>query len=156
MGNKYTFIPVPEKSELEELYHVQYKSQVEIGVIYNATQKVVFGWFRKLGIVSRMAFKRNQYRQNNSSWKGDNVTYAAYHYRVKSARGKANMCENCGRNDSVIKYDWANISEKFNDVNDYKMMCRSCHFKMDGHRNNFPNRKFPPNINKRKALDAKR
>ena len=29
-------------------------------------------------------------------------------------------------------YDWANLTGKFYDVNDYKQMCRSCHSIFDG------------------------
>lgn len=155
MANKYTATPIPPKSDLERLYFSDFKTQTEIGEIYGVSQKVVFAWSRKVGIKSRIAFKRNQRGSNNGSWKGDDVTYSALHYRVQSLRGKANCCKACGRNDSNISYDWANISGNYHDVNDYEMLCRSCHFKKDGHKNNLPNRKSPANTNKRKLIDGK-
>jgi hypothetical protein len=155
MANKYTALKIPKKEELERLYFECLMNQKEIGEQFHTTQKVVFSWFKKLGIKSRIAKKRNQNGNNNHSWKGEKATYAAFHYRVYSARGKANHCEICGRNDNKIKYDWANISGKYYDVNDYKMMCRSCHFKMDGHKKNFPNNNHKPNINIRKLIDGK-
>lgn len=153
-GRKPYKTGVPPKEVLEDLYHTQIKTQFEIGKLYNVSQKVVFGWFKDLGIVSRIAFKRNQSGENNSSWKGDNATYAAYHFRVQSAKGKADHCEECGRSDDGISYDWANQTGNYQDIEDYRQMCRSCHFKMDGHKNNFPNRKEEKNINKRKLIDG--
>lgn len=154
MGNKYDYLKIPDKKELNFLYSEKLMTQVEIGILYNTTQKVVFTWFKKLGIESRVACKRNQMRENNSSWKGNKVTYAAYHYRVQSSRGKANRCEMCN-NKNAKRYEWANLTGNYNDVNDYKMMCVSCHHKRDNHKNNLPNRKEPKNINKRKIIDGK-
>lgn len=148
MANKYTALPIPEKQILENLYNNEYLSQSEIGQRYGTTQKVVFTWFIKLGIQSRIPFKRNQKRENNTSWKGDNVTYAAFHYRVQSARGKADHCEECGKIDNAV-FDWANMTGNFNDVMDYKMMCRSCHFKFDKIGQNFRIKR----LNKRKLIN---
>lgn len=155
MANKYTALPLPPKEELVKLYYEEFKSQQEIGVMYSTTQKVVFSWFKKLKIKSRTAYKRNQRGSKNDSWKGDNATYAALHYRVQAERGKAYMCDECNRSDGGIAYDWANQTGKYNDVNDYKMMCRSCHFKKDGHKKNFPNNGMIPNLNMRKVIDGK-
>lgn len=155
MGRNPYKTGVPPKSELENLYHNQFKTQSEIAKHYSVSQKVVFGWFKDLAIESRVAAKRNQTGENNSSWKGSNATYAAFHYRVQAARGKAKRCEECGRNDDKIKYDWANMTGNYHDMNDYKELCRSCHFKHDGHRNNLPNRIREKNINKRKIIDGK-
>lgn len=152
MANKYTHIPVPSKEEIEKLYNENFMTQIEIGKHFGVSQKVVFGWFKKLNIKSRVAYKRNQTGENNSSWKGNNATYTAYHYRVRNARGKADHCEVCGRDDNNISYDWANMTKKYEDVNDYKMMCRSCHFKMDGHKKNFPNSKHKQQLDSRSAL----
>ncbi len=146
---------MPAKDEIEEMYNGRNMTQIEIAACYGTTQKVVFRWFKDLGIKSRTPAKRNQLKENNSSWKGNNATYAAFHYRVKSERGKADHCEECGRTDNGIKYDWANQTDKFEDINDYKMMCRSCHFKKDGHKNNFPNRREVKMVNKKKIIDGK-
>lgn len=154
MANRYTKTPHPPKEELEKLYHQGFKTQSGIAAIYNTTQRVVFRWFKDLGIQSRIAYKRNQRGENNASWKGNDATYAAYHYRVQSQRGRACKCEECGRSAAGIKYDWANMTGQYDDVNDYKELCRSCHFKKDGHRNNLPNRIAPKNINKRKIIDG--
>ncbi len=155
MANTYSKTQNPSKEILTDLYFTQNKTQIEIAVLFSTTQKVVWRWFKDLGIKSRVAAKRNQSRENNSSWKGDNVTYEAFHYRVQAAKGKANHCDECGRSDDGIVYDWANMTGRFDYVDDYKQMCRSCHFKKDGHRNNLPNRIAPKNINKRKLINGK-
>jgi len=138
MGNKYTFLPLPPKEDLESLYFGDFKSQKEIAEVYGTTQKVVFSWFRKLGIKSRIPYKRNQERQNNSSWKGNDATYAALHYRVISAKGRPKKCEICGTTDESKLYDWACVGD-YKNIDDYKRMCRSCHWKYDKVGNNFPN-----------------
>ena len=116
MANKYTAYPSPPKSELEYLY--------------GKTQKMVFVWFRKYNIKSRIAAKRNQEGEKNHSWKGDNATYAALHYRVISARGKPNKCENC-KTTKAKRFEWANLTGKYDDIYDYTRMCVSCHRKYD-------------------------
>lgn len=135
MANKYTAIPIPPKKDLEYLYHDKCMSQSEVGANYGTTQKVVYSWFKKLGIKSRIPYKRNQKGENNSSWKGDNATYAALHYRVESQRGKPKICMACGTQDASV-YEWCNLTGKYQDVNDYMRMCRKCHRKYDKNRKN--------------------
>ena len=50
-------MPVPPKEDLENLYYGDFRSQKEIGEVYGVSQKVVFSWFRKLGIKSRIPYK---------------------------------------------------------------------------------------------------
>jgi hypothetical protein len=130
MPNKYTARPVPPKEELEKLYFDSFMTQEEIGKQYGTTQKVVYTWFKKLGIKSRIPYKRNQFGENNSSWAGNNATYAALHYRVEAKRGKPHFCEACGTMDSK-RYEWANLTGKYEDIMDYSRMCVSCHRKYD-------------------------
>jgi len=144
MGNKYVFLPIPPKEDLESLYYGDFRSQKEIGEVYGVSQKVVFSWFRKLEIKSRIPYKRNQEGENNSSWKGDDVTYSAFHYRVISLKGRPKKCEVCGVEDENKTYDWACIGD-YKNINDYKRMCRSCHWKHDKIANNFPNHSEKPN-----------
>ena len=130
MANKYTATPVPPKQDLESLYFGDFRTQIEIGNIYGVTQKVVFSWFKKHGIKSRIPYKRNQVKENNSSWKGDNATYAAFHYRVEKERGKPHFCEACGTMD-LKRYEWCNLTGKYEDIMDYARMCIPCHRKYD-------------------------
>lgn len=130
MANKYTAHPVPPKDKLEDLYFSHFMTQLEIGEYYGVTQKMVFEWFKKYGIKSRKAYKRNQNGSNNTQWKGKNATYAALHYRVSAHRGKPSKCDNCGTT-KAKRFEWANISGDYDDVNDYIRLCASCHRTMD-------------------------
>ena len=129
MANQYTANPVP--SDLNEHY-LSGMSQHEVAAHYGVSQKVVFGWMRKAGIQARVAAKRNQKGSLNSSWKGDAATYAAFHYRLQSLKGTPSVCEVCGTTDTKRTYDWANLTGRYHDPEDYKRMCRSCHWKHDG------------------------
>lgn len=71
--------------------------------------------------------------KNHYAWKGDNASYRSLHRRVEKNRGKANRCEICGLDSpsSPKRYQWANLTGKYADINDYKQMCASCHRKYD-------------------------
>lgn len=147
--NEWRKIPNPPKEELETLYHIEFLSQSEIAKKYNTTQKVVWRWFRDLGIVSRKPYKRFQEREKNTSWKGNDVTYAALHYRVVSLRGRPKKCEVCGKDDKDAMYDWACVGD-YKIIDDYVRMCRSCHWKHDKTGNNLPNNDRIPQSSSKK------
>jgi hypothetical protein len=86
-------------------------------------------------IKPRVAAKRNQFGKNNSSWKGDNASYTGFHARVERTRGKPKKCEVCNIDDPNRTYDWANLTGNYPDINDYKRMCRQCHWVYDGRSN---------------------
>ena len=130
MANKYSAMPIPAKETLEKLYHQDFLSQKEIGQKFSTTQKVVHSWFKKLGIKSRIPYKRFQTGEKNHTWKGDNATYAALHYRVESQRGKPHYCSVCGSMEKQ-RYEWANLTGRYADILDYARMCVSCHRKYD-------------------------
>lgn len=148
-------MPCPPKMELVQLYFDRMMTQCEIATHYKTTQKVVFRWFREVGIKSRVAAKRNQYGYNNDSWKGDNASYFAFHCRIRKMKGSANKCEECGRSDDGIVYDWANQTGNYANMDDYKMMCRSCHFKKDELSNNLPNRRKKILVNHSKKYNGR-
>lgn len=154
--NRYAKVPNPPKEVLERLYYEGRRTQLEIASIFRTTQKVVFRWFKELGIKSRVPAKRFQEGQLNANWKGNKATYSAKHHRVRSKRGNADHCDLCGRSDEGIKYDWANLTGNYGDIYDYLMMCRSCHFVMDEHYKNLPEYKSDKKINKGKLHDAVR
>jgi hypothetical protein len=130
MANKYTAKPIPAKEILEKLYYDDFLSQTEIGTKFDTTQKVVYSWFKKLGIKSRIPYKRFQKGDKNNSWKGEDATYSAFHIRVEKARGKPHYCSVCGTMD-VQRYEWANLTGRYSDLMDYARMCVSCHRKYD-------------------------
>lgn len=114
------------------------KSQEEVSIELNVTRKVIYNLFKRNNYKCRVAAKRNQNRSDNDSWKGNNVTYAALHYRVSALKGKPKKCEICGTVDENKMYNWACIGDYYN-TDDYKRMCRSCHSKQDKIGDNFPN-----------------
>lgn len=57
--------------------------------------------------------------------------------------GRPKRCEECGTTDSLKTYDWANLNGKYEDLNDYKRMCRSCHWKYDDRINNITKGAMP-------------
>lgn len=65
---------------------------------------------------------------NHYNFKGDHAGYKAFHLRVNAQRGKALICECCF---SASWVEWANISGKYEDVFDYKSLCRKCHNRFD-------------------------
>jgi hypothetical protein len=131
MSNKYTYsIPFTEQ-QLTRCYQDEGMTQTEIAERFGTTQKVVWNAMRRFGIPARVPFKRNQRGSNNSSWRGDAATYTAFHNRVTAAKGQPKHCEECGTTDPSKTYDWANLSGNYADINDYKRMCRSCHWKLD-------------------------
>jgi len=66
------------------------------------------------------------------NWKGDNISYYALHSWVRNRLGKPFMCEQCGKNDKNVRYEWSNIDGEYTrNLNDYIMLCVSCHRKRD-------------------------
>jgi hypothetical protein len=78
----------------------------------------------------RSCSKKNSKNPNFGDVKftGTITEYKRYHMRVTRKRGKASKCMN-GCISSM--YHWANISGKFEDINDYQEMCPKCHNKFD-------------------------
>ena len=130
MANKYTKIPV-DLDKIKTLY-LSGMSQVEIAEEMGITQKVVWNRLKGCGVKCRAAVKRNQTGKNNSSWKGNRAAYAAFHCRLYALKGHPQKCEVCGTTDANKTYDWANLTGQYDNPDDYKRMCRSCHWKHDG------------------------
>lgn len=70
---------IPDKNELEGHYN-RGLTQEEVGKLYGVSQKVIYSWFKKLGIKARVAKKRNQLGKNNGSWKGGQYDERGYKY----------------------------------------------------------------------------
>jgi hypothetical protein len=59
----------------------------------------------------------------------------AFHRRLYSRHGKPCKCAKCGTA-TARHYDYANLTGRYEDVDDYAPMCRSCHWKFDAKINN--------------------
>jgi len=80
----------------------------------------------------------------NPQWRGDNVSYAGIHRRLRAARGLPQRCERCGVS-GPGSYEWALNKFKADtqrtdratgkpfstDLADYAQLCRPCHRKYD-------------------------
>lgn len=106
------------------------RTQTEIAAIVGLTQKVVWNLMRRSGIKARVAAKRNQWAEHNHMWKGDDATKCAFHRRLYSRHGKPSACLVCGTT-TANHYDYANLTGRYEDLEDYAPMCRSCHWKFD-------------------------
>lgn len=129
MTNKYT----KQKIDLEKAISL-YESGMthyEVAIELETTRKVIWQRFKNHGYKSRVAKKRNQWGGNNHAWKGNDASYACFHKRVHRLKGMPKKCEECGTEDESRSYDWANLTGKYNNPDDYKRMCRSCHWKYD-------------------------
>jgi len=129
MANKYTKTPYPPRMDLVELYQ-NGLTQRGIGEKYGVSQKVVWRWFRDLAIDARVPKNDHQDGANNPAWKGDKAGYSALHYRLYKERGQPQSCERC-KTTRAKRFEWANKSGKYADINDYIRLCSSCHAKMD-------------------------
>lgn len=138
-NSKYCSIGCKAKSQT---YHIDFQkivemyergmTQTEIANELGTTQKVIYNSFRRNGYKCRKAAKRNQLGKNNNSWVGDNATYATFHKRVESLYGRPIHCEVCGTVDPSKRYEWANVTGDYADVeHGYRRMCCSCHRKFD-------------------------
>ena len=77
--------------------------------------------------------KRDQRAEANHMWKGDGAGYKAMHLRVYSERGAPACCTKCGTREAS-RYEWANLTGNYQDVNDYQRMCVACHRQFDAAR----------------------
>lgn len=79
----------------------------------------------------RPAARREQTGDRNHMWKGSEARYQALHLRVQKARGKPSLCAACDRSDSEVRYEWANLTGRYDELNDYVRLCVPCHRRTD-------------------------
>ena len=80
----------------------------------------------------RAAIKRDQAGPKNHMWKGDNATYQALHLRVGTVRGKPSRCSACEKTEG--RFEWANMTGRYEDPFDYVRLCARCHRLIDAFR----------------------
>lgn len=68
------------------------------------------------------------------NWIGRDAGYQTLHTRVEAARGKPQRCGCCDSVEPGRRYDWANLSGRYELLSDYVRMCRSCHKRFDNTR----------------------
>jgi hypothetical protein len=134
-GAKPKEYPADMVAHVERLY-ADGLTQGEIAKAIGTTQKVIWRLMKRHGIDARVAAKRNQFGSANHMWKGDDASKYAFHRRLYSRHGKPSKCSACGTT-GAEHYDYANLSGRYEDMDDYAPMCRSCHWKYDDKAANF-------------------
>lgn len=131
MWAKHPWKPPADKAHLTRLYWECGMSQHEIAAELGVTQKVVWRAMVRLEIPRRAAAVRMQQGPWNPRWKGAGAKYQAMHLRVQALKGRPKKCSVCRVTDPQKRYDWANLTGKYDDPDDYARMCRSCHRRYD-------------------------
>lgn len=126
--------------EAKRLYELG-MTHKEVGKILGFADTSIGYLFKKNGYKSRPRKPRSCKGSSNNNWKEKGVKYSALHHRVWSAKGKPKRCDVCGIDKPNIIYEWANLTGKYDDVNDYKRMCHSCHCKYDERHLHFKHQK---------------
>lgn len=132
-GAKPKAYPAETVAAVERLY-ASGRTQTEIASDLGMTQKVVWRLMVNHGIGARVAAKREQSGPANVAWRGSLAGYQALHLRVEAARGKPSECSRCGKAQLDCRYEWANLTGRYDDINDYERMCVSCHRRYDASR----------------------
>lgn len=133
---KHPWVPCVSPERLRQMYVEEGMTQQEIAFALKVSPKAIETAMRRFGIPRRAAAKRHQIGDANPRWKGDAAGYQAMHLRVVTLRGKPMKCEKCGTEDPSKSYDWANLTGKYEDPQDFSRMCRSCHRRYDNARRN--------------------
>lgn len=120
-------------ARVRELYEAG-MSQDEVAAALDTSQKVIFRLMRKHGIPRRAQVPRDQRGEKGHGYNPESTNYTTLHNRVEAARGRPSECSACGTTDPLKRYDWANLTGNYRDVNDFARMCRSCHRKFDARR----------------------
>lgn len=119
--------------KVRELYEAGH-SMKETAELAGTTIRVLQRLMPRHGIHRRKAAKRSQTGEANHMWKGERAKYKALHLRVAAVRGKPQRCSCCDTTDQHTRYEWANLSGHYDDVNDYARLCVPCHRRLDARR----------------------
>jgi len=124
----------PELVERVRLVYGTGRTMRETAEIVGVGVHVLQRLMPRNGIDRRSTAKRDQDGPANHAWKGDDAGYKAMHLRVARARGKPSRCEDCGTTDPALRYEWANLTGRYEDVFDYRRLCKGCHNRFDARR----------------------
>lgn len=120
-------------AEVERLY-ASGLSQREIAQMFDVSPGGIEQLMRRHGIQARPPGGSSVIAKSGDAhylWKGDSAGYDSLHDRVNRRRGKPRHCQRCGTTDPAKRYDWANLTGNYADVDDYERMCRPCHRNYD-------------------------
>jgi|tagenome__1003787_1003787.scaffolds.fasta_scaffold20445951_2 hypothetical protein len=120
-------------AKVRELYEAGHTMR-EVAEQVGTTRKVLQRLMPRHGITRRKAAPRDRKRERSGTWRGEDAGYQAMHLRVVAARGKPQRCSCCDLDAPLAKYEWANLTGHYGDVNDYVRLCIPCHRLLDGRR----------------------
>lgn len=123
------------EQEFKQLYYSG-MTITEISEKFGIGRKKVQNDMKTFSVKARPNHARQQAGDKNNNWKGDEAGYDAMHLRKTKLHGQPKKCEQCGTSDERKRYQWASLTGKYQDPNDYKRMCQSCHAKYDNIINN--------------------
>lgn len=133
--------PRPAKTYPEELVsqvkrlYGQGMTQSQLAIALGLTQKIVWRLMKHHGIKSRAPVQRVPVRGAfHAHWKGNKASYKAFHMRLYALRGAPMLCDVCRTTDPQRRYDWANMTGRYEDPDDYARLCRQCHRQYDDKR----------------------
>jgi hypothetical protein len=123
--NRYT------RECLLEMYVTQVMTIQEMAEAYGVSYRAIWQALVRFEIPRRSKAARDQRGPKNPAWKPKTKNYFTWHKRLRAARGTPKHCSKCGTTDPAKHYDWANLTGKFDDPEDYIRVCKSCHAKLD-------------------------
>ena len=118
-------------AEVRAMYYERGMTQIEIANAIDVTQRALCLFMARHGMKARRQIKRDQRGEKNDNWKGLSISYCHAHVRVNSVRGRPKYCEHCGTRDESSHYDWANLTRRYGDPDDYIRLCKACHQSFD-------------------------
>ena len=133
---------------------------IEEGMTVVEVQRALPAGFKAQRIIERhvpqrrVAAKRDQSGERNPMWKGDSASYAAFHLRVQAQRGTPSHCAACDTTDADKRYEWANLTGRYEDVNDFIRLCAPCHRKFDARRRKELGRPLSAHVRNRGDVDV--
>lgn len=125
--------PAELVERVSERYYGQNMSIAEVAVDLGVGGKIIRRLMINHNMPRRPKIKRDQSGARNSTWRGDDASYNALHSRVARKRGRPKCCEQCGTTEAT-GYEWANLTGRYADPDDYARMCIPCHRQFDGDR----------------------
>jgi len=120
-------------AELVGLYESGLTSR-QIAAKFSVDHSTILERLKEVHVERRNSWGAAKIGEEHPLWKGDNAGYFAFHARLPVRRGKPSKCEVCGTTDPQKHYDWANLTGRYEDMEDYKRMCRKCHRQYDKQR----------------------
>jgi hypothetical protein len=126
--------PLEVVEKIRDLYYGREMNLAEVGAEIGMSAATVCNMMERNGMPRRRRIKRDQRGPANSTWRGDSAGYTALHSRIHRQRGQPSRCEKCGTEDPSMRYEWANLTGRYEDIDDYARMCLPCHRRYDAER----------------------